>query len=527
MRTLLTIWLLMANITIADPPALKPEKKLRLSQKRFVLDEARYCFFVAGVQTGKSHAASFKHVRKRLRGPQDGLSVVLSASERQSKELAEKAKMHLRDADAILQSNLFEGTSIAQHEIRIGRNRSRLIFLPANPDTVRGYTGDVLLDEFALHKNAPEIFAAMMTRATLGYSVDMMSTFKGKNNKFYEIAKLLGLHTGEAPAQTPVRVPGVSWSGHWCSTLQAIEEGLKIDFKEIREAILDEAIISQEYLCIPMASGEEFIPLELVLHCESEEASLDFDFVKRPNLFAGMDIGRKRDRTVITIVEKVQRLIMSPGVYVERVASFDDAAIARGERFEELMRRAQEAVLAEQAQTKALAVKVQAPFGLEDDELFVMRGMIVLDNQPFTEQQKIASAVAGCVEHMCIDAGGIGANLAENLHNDFPAVVEPVTFDLNNKEYMAVNSKLCMERGRFLIPECASLRLEFPSLKRFVTATGRIRFDAARTDTGHADRVWGTFLALNAAAGMNDYVPASECAVHAATQLGNLRVRKF
>src|SRR5437016_3413788 len=101
-----------------------------------------------------------------------------------------------------------------------------------------------------------------------------------------------------------------------------------------------------------MASGEEFIPLELVLHCESPEATTTFDFIERPNLFAGMDIGRKRDRTVIYIVEKCRRgiiggnTILAPGVYIDRIPNFDPAS---DQNFAELMRRAQDAVLLESA----------------------------------------------------------------------------------------------------------------------------------------------------------------------------------
>ena len=80
------------------------------------------------------------------------------------------------------------GTSALQHEIRFG-NGSRIIVLAANPDTARGYTGDVVLDEFAFHKDSQAIFTAVYRQVSLGYSMRILSTPNGQQGKFYELAK--------------------------------------------------------------------------------------------------------------------------------------------------------------------------------------------------------------------------------------------------------------------------------------------------------------------------------------------------
>ena len=46
----------------------------------------------------------------------------------------------------------------------------RIIGLPADPQTARGFTGDVLLDEFAMHAFDREIWAAMFPTAHRGRS---------------------------------------------------------------------------------------------------------------------------------------------------------------------------------------------------------------------------------------------------------------------------------------------------------------------------------------------------------------------
>src|SRR5207244_12903212 len=95
--------------------------------------------------------------------------IFLSRSERQSLELARKAK-GLVDAYEGIAAHLsenrqFQLTERRQHEISFG-NGSRIIVLAANPDTARGYTGDIVLDEFAFHQDAAEIFKAAYGRMT-------------------------------------------------------------------------------------------------------------------------------------------------------------------------------------------------------------------------------------------------------------------------------------------------------------------------------------------------------------------------
>jgi len=64
-----------------------------------------------------------------------------------------------------------------------------MIFLPANPDTARGYTGNVLADEFASHKKAKEIYAAVYPSITRGYSMEIGSTCRGESGMFYELCE--------------------------------------------------------------------------------------------------------------------------------------------------------------------------------------------------------------------------------------------------------------------------------------------------------------------------------------------------
>lgn len=104
-------------------------------QHRWVKDASRFKIGLWSRQTGKSFAGTLEAVLDAVERP--GTTwVMLSAGERQSRELAEKAKLHLaalRQGAEELESRFFEaGVDVTQLEIRLP-NASRLIFLPANP----------------------------------------------------------------------------------------------------------------------------------------------------------------------------------------------------------------------------------------------------------------------------------------------------------------------------------------------------------------------------------------------------------
>jgi len=361
-------------------------------------------------------------------------------------------------------SEFFQGTSIEQHTAKFP-NGSRIIALPANPDTARGYTGDVLLDEFALHRDSKAIWAAMFTRVTRGHKLRVISTYKGTENKFYELGKMLGLVAPSEywePPALPVQVG--EWSGHFTTIHMAVADGLTVDPLKLRTALNDDDIWMQDYCCVPIDGAAAFISDELVQSCESPDATIDFSGAADGDLYAGGDIGRRKDLTTFWIDARVGNHLIT-------------------------------------------------------------RGVITLDRQPFSEQKKVARAIAPLVRRFCVDSTGIGAMLAEELHSEFPWV-EPVTFTAPVKERMAVELKAAMEAGEILIPENAKIRRAFAAVKRFVGSTGVIRFDAARTEAGHADEFWACALA-KAAASNRGYVPVSEGGTVGETQLGNVMERVF
>ncbi|MBZ5565880.1 MAG: terminase family protein, partial [Acidobacteriia bacterium] len=267
-------------------PVLRGAVRLLPYQRRWVEDDSQLKIVVKARQIGYSFAATLRAVLECVR--RKTTWIFLSKGERQSRLLMEKVQEHIQSCGIVAQASesaFFEGTLIKQLETRFA-NGSVIYGLPANPDTARGYSGNVTLDEFAFHADAEKIYAALFPSITRGFGLEVISTPNGEQGKFYELAKAAGLvslgdlaieRLGDfkSPNHPITRSPhGFSWSSHWCDVYQAIREGLKIDLNLLRAGCDDETAWQQEYCCQFVSTAENFIPPELLAACLSAEAVL-------------------------------------------------------------------------------------------------------------------------------------------------------------------------------------------------------------------------------------------------------------
>jgi phage FluMu gp28-like protein len=258
-------------------------------QKRWVEDEARFKMWMAARQTGKSFATTLETVDDTVK--HKTLWIHLSSGQRQSLELSEKVKLHLdayKTAAEALEDYFFDGEGrVTQLEYRLP-NGSRHLFLPANPATARGYSGNLNLDEFAFHKDPKGIWTAVFPIITRNprYKVRITSTPNGRDNMFAELWE---------------RAEG--WSRHKTTIYDAVSEGLAIDPEELQRAIGDPIAWQQEYLLEFVDEASAFIPYDLILAAEQDDI-LSEDW-NPDNAYLGGDIGRRRDLTVFWIDELV------------------------------------------------------------------------------------------------------------------------------------------------------------------------------------------------------------------------------
>lgn len=283
--------------TVPAGPA--PIVPLLSYQAADVRSPARFRWCCWSRQVGKSFT---KSLRRLLRGlERRRTQIFLSAGERQSRELMLKVQQHCRAlniAARFLGDTSLAGTSYHALTVELP-NGVRIIGLPANPHTLRGFTGDVLLDEFAMHRDDREIWAAIFPTALRGGGeIDIASTPKGRDNMF---ALLRDNPQFE----------------HSTVTLDdAIAAGLDVDAEQIRSSIHDDEIYRQEFGCEFLDESSAFLTYEQIGRIEDASLVGGFDLERlaacRNDLVCGMDIGRVRDLTVLWVFE------LQDGVLVTR-----------------------------------------------------------------------------------------------------------------------------------------------------------------------------------------------------------------
>ncbi|QNI34523.1 hypothetical protein H7849_11870 [Alloacidobacterium dinghuense] len=460
--------------SVAALPAAMP---LRQYQVRWIQDDSRFKIAVKSARIGFSFGTGLEAVLDCLHTP-NATWTVLSASKAQSVEFIETCHRHIelmfgtaelyRDEDWYDELGKIEAI---QQRITFP-DGSRLIALPANPRTARGYPGNAILDEFAHHEDSYAIWAAITRQVALGHKVRVLSTPNGEQGKFYDLCKELGLTDGE-PEHNFAVVKG--WSIHWIDVNMAVADGCPIDMQEMRDLIKDDDIVNQEFYCIFLKAGGSWLPLDLIQQAEDQGATLEWPggYSPRGSLFGGIDVGRIGDRTSFWLKEKIGDVLWT-------------------------------------------------------------RMVLALSKVPFQKQAEILEPYVKMTLRTAIDSTGMGIALYDLLNVNNSGRVMGVNFagssrvrdeqkkrhpatsgvadgSVRMKTDLAVKIKRSHEGLRERIPYDLQIRAELQAIKRIPTATG-VTFDAPRIEleTGvaggkkqksyaHADHFWAHALATYAA----------------------------
>lgn len=275
---------------------LNPLDILLPYQRKWVEDQSRFKLGMWSRQTGKSFANAAEIVGDCQIHP-GTLWVVLSVGERQALEWMMKGRQWTEAFDMAIKSyDEFRDhpeALISSAEIKYG-NGSRIVGIPANPATARGYSANLFLDEFAFHEKPAEIWKAIYPSISNPLKGQLklraVTTPNGRGNKFYDLW-----------------TKNDNYSKHKLTIYDAVEQGLPLDPEELKAAIDDPDAWAQEYLCEFIDSTSVLLPYELISTCESELALEDGLGPKQEGAqrFCGIDIGRKHDLTVCWTVDKL------------------------------------------------------------------------------------------------------------------------------------------------------------------------------------------------------------------------------
>ena len=410
-------------------------------QQRWVADKSRFKIGLWSRQTGKSFSTSCEAVTDcaaEPRGTSD-LWVCLSAGERQALEWMQKArkwaeavKFAVDSYDEIRDS---ANALMARAEIKF-ENGARIIAIPANPDTARGYSANLVLDEFAIHEKPFDIWAAIypsITNILTGEKkLRIVSTPKGRGNKFADLWE----HNEQ-------------YSKHKVTIEDAVRMGLfgsdakkaAAKMAELRAGVDDDDIWAQEFMCQFIDNSSVLLPYELIGKCESADIkSLTSGEDAASPLYIGMDVGRQKDLSVIITAAKCGDVLVVTGIDTLRKMPFAD----------------QLAILTDKAR---------------------------------------ASRVRG----VCIDSTGIGAMLAEEAVRKVGSKVQPVQFTVQSKGEMYGLMRRRFEERSIRIPVDRDLREDLHAVQRLVSTGGNVTYSAPRNADGHSDRAAALALCCLAA----------------------------
>jgi phage FluMu gp28-like protein len=359
-----------------------------------------------------------------------------------------------------------------------GKTASRLISIACRPP--RGKNGDISFDEMAFYpaNRCHAIYTAGLNAISRGGRVEVGSTPLGTTGLFYDICTDTRTYTTYDRYTIPwwfsrFHCKDVEKAAVTAPDMSTEERVLAFGTDKLialyKANLLED--FQQEQECAFIDSKGSFISLELIyqntpgMRCGEREAALaddgeaeadmeihpaktapellkHYDGEKHGTLYLGYDVARRRDAAVI---------------YAIGHRPADGKKISLGD------------------------IEMQdTPF---EEQLNALR--LILRRLP--------------VVRLCVDQTGMGEPLLETLQKEFGGgKIEGIPFTSEAKEILANSVRRGLENREFLLPNSQMFHLQIHSIKQYPTATGRFRYDAERTDKGHADSFWAWALAYHA-----------------------------
>lgn len=401
------------------------------------------------------------------------------------------------EGEAILPFNPLSGAIefeclLRETRITINGKTGRIKILPANPRTARGFSGDLILDEFAFHEDSCAIWEAAepILSANPDFLCRIASTPNGRHNMFYRLVT-------DPAIPTRIVSRGEAWRQGLIISHPVTRQPITPD--QARALAHDKRAYDQNYECVFGSENMTLLTDELISSAEDPSVGLICEDTWSPealaffsgsspwplrlcgesnntsstssrDLYAGIDVGRSQDLTVISVIEK-------------------------------------------------------------SSDLFFVRAILRLRNVRLPQQQEFLENVC-CSPRFAgalVDITGLGLGLYEYTHQKFGSRIQglnfassipfeqsrerqqasPLTLRAPVPEVLALRLLQTYESKRIRHPIDSLLREDLRKPERITTPDDRVSIVASRTQSGHADHFWSLALALRAATSAPPYVAAT------------------
>ncbi|QOX79804.1 hypothetical protein FY034_12975 [Trichlorobacter lovleyi] len=423
-------------------------------QEKWILDRSRLKLMEKARQIGLSWSTAYAADERTAEQGARFDQWISSRDDLQARLVIEDCKMFAKVLDLAAQDL---GEIVIDPDKKISAyvlhfaNGKRIHSMSSNPDAQAGKRGGRILDEFALHPDPRKLWSIAYPGITWGGNMEVISTHRGSGNFFNQLIREIREHNNPKKISLH-RVTlqdaldqGFLWKLQ--QSLPADHEVLAMDeaayFDFIKSGCADEESFQQEYMCVPADDATAFLEYDLIAGCEyGSQDNWEFgspEDCKGKQIYAGIDIGRTKDLTVLWVLE------------------------------------------------------------LLGDVLYT-RKVIELRNMAKPDQEAILWPWVNWMARTCQDYTGLGIGWGDDAKKRYGEYrYENVTFSAHVKETLAYPVRGKMEDKKLRIPYKPEVRADLRAVTKETTPAGNIRFTAERSENGHADRFWALALAIHAA----------------------------
>lgn len=450
-------------------------------QKKLAASRSRFVIALWSRQTGKGFTSSFIASRGAETEPRSKWLIV-APTERQSLETLDKCKDWIKAANLSAAETeeefdaLEKGAKIKAKVIALP-NGSKIYALPGKPASLRGFTGYLILDEFAFFEDQDAVWRAVFAVITNPMAsikrIIITSTPNGQGDRFHRLVDENFLNPN------PKR--RVKWEVQKATIHEAAKEweaagklGTVLDeatgqerpktaeeyVEEIREAFDCPEAWPQEYECEFLDASANLLSFEMITAAESVEATEHgFDPDEPGEFYGGFDFGGIKDPSVFWYSKKRPE---------------DGRLVTR--------------------------------------EVKVLRGLDTED-----QLEEVRPLIEKCVR-VCVDYSGPGrgfGDLAVKRWGQFDedpkkflnGKIELVTFTEPMKRALFTPFRLCFgKEPTFLIPHADWIRQDLHAMQMILRGNEYV-FWAPRMSAGHSDGSCAAALCRRAASFGGEYVP--------------------
>jgi phage FluMu gp28-like protein len=433
-----------------------PEAIFLPYQSRWITDRSRLKLEEKARQIGLSWSTAYAAVERTAETGAKWDQWISSRDDLQARLFIEDCKRFAKVLHVVAQDLgeivIDEQKKISAYVLHFANGR-RIHSMSSNPDAQAGKRGGRVLDEFALHPDPRKLWSIAYPGITWGGSMEVISTHRGSHNFFNQLIreirengnpKKISLHR--------VTLQDALDQGFLYKLQQSLPDDHEVHemdeagyFDFIRSGCADEESFLQEYMCEPADDDVAFLEYDLIASCEygtGDKWEYDYDqlVAARGRLYAGIDIGRVKDLTVMWVFERL-------------------------------------------------------------GDVLYTRKVIELKAMSKPDQEAILWPIIALMERTCIDKTGLGIGWVDDAQKKFGEYrVEGITFTAPVKEALAYPVRGRMQDKKMRIPAKPEIRADLRAVTKVTSLSGNIRFTAERSENGHADRFWALGLGIHAAA---------------------------